>query len=52
MSDHPEGTKNAFHLKSESLEQLQIELAAMWGNAAARFRLVAENMPERGEQDD
>jgi len=52
VSDHPEGTKNVFHLKSESLEELQSELAALWGNAAARFRLVAENSRDTGEEDD
>jgi DNA-binding transcriptional ArsR family regulator len=52
VSDHAEGTKNVFHLKSESLEELQSELAALWGNAAARFRLVAENASESGEQHD
>lgn len=44
--DRAEGTKNIFHLNPESLEELQEELAALWGTAARRFRLAAENISE------
>lgn len=51
VSDRPEGTKNVFRLNSESLEEVQRELAALWGNAAARFRLMAENVAKNGESE-
>lgn len=44
--DRADGTRNIFTLQPQALEQLQTELLALWGNAAARFRLVAENLTD------
>ena len=48
--DRADGTRNIFTLKPQALEGLQAELLELWGNAAARFRLVVENLPE-GDDD-
>lgn len=44
VEDHAAGTRNVFHLKPEALADIQSHLAELWGNAAARFRMVAENV--------
>lgn len=49
VADHAEGTRNIFTLRPHALEELQAELLDLWGNAAARFRLVADNLPEGGD---
>ncbi len=43
-----EGTRNIYHLRAEAYAEVQASLAELWGNAAARFRMVAENT---GEED-
>ena len=48
VDDQREGTRNVFHLKPEALEQLHASLLELWGNAAARFRIVAENTTGSG----
>lgn len=45
VADRADGTRNIFTLRPKALEQVHEELLALWGNAAARFRLVAENLP-------
>ncbi|MDJ0496431.1 MAG: metalloregulator ArsR/SmtB family transcription factor [Acidimicrobiia bacterium] len=46
VADRADGTRNIFTLKPQGLEQLHSELLDLWGNAAARFRLVADNLPK------
>lgn len=41
VDDHAEGTRNVFHLKPEALDEVNAHLAELWGNAAARYRIVA-----------
>ncbi|MDJ0952719.1 MAG: metalloregulator ArsR/SmtB family transcription factor [Acidimicrobiia bacterium] len=41
--DREEGTKNIYHLRAEAYAEVQAALTELWGNAAARFRIVAEN---------
>ena len=50
VADRAEGTRNIFTLKPQALEELQAELLSLWGNAAVRFRIVAENLPEGDER--
>jgi len=37
------GTRRIYRLRSEGVEVLQAYLEQVWGEAAARFRLLAEN---------
>lgn len=41
--DRSQGTRNIFHLKSDALVDIQAQLAELWGSAAIRFRMLAEN---------
>jgi DNA-binding transcriptional ArsR family regulator len=38
------GTRHLYHLKDEGIEAVRRYLETVWGEAATRFRLVAENM--------
>jgi DNA-binding transcriptional ArsR family regulator len=43
-----EGTRRVYHVRDEGLDAVHAYLAQIWGEAAARFRLVAENTtPEK-----
>jgi DNA-binding transcriptional ArsR family regulator len=39
------GTRRIYRLHDEGVEAVQTYLQQVWGEAAARFRLVAENTP-------
>jgi DNA-binding transcriptional ArsR family regulator len=43
VSEERQGTRNIYRLHDEGLDALQTYLLDVWGDAAARFRLVAEN---------
>ena len=43
VSDRAEGTRRIYALHSEGIEAVRSYLEQVWGEAAARFRLVAEN---------
>jgi DNA-binding transcriptional ArsR family regulator len=47
VSEEPRGTKRIYHLQEQGYEAVQEYLAHVWGEAAARFRLVAENKKPR-----
>ncbi len=47
--DEPRGTRRIYQLHDEGVEAVQSYLAGVWGDAAARFRLLAENTFEPGE---
>jgi DNA-binding transcriptional ArsR family regulator len=38
------GTTRRYHLKDEGVEAIRHYLETVWGDAATRFRLVAENL--------
>ena len=46
--DRPRGTRRIYQLHDAGVEVARSYLAAVWGEAAARFRLVAENAPPAG----
>ncbi len=46
VSDRMEGTRNIYHLRPEAFADAQRALVDLWGSAAARFRIVAENLGE------
>ena len=46
--EEPRGTRRIYRLHDEGVEAVRGYLERVWGDAAARFRLVAENTtPER-----
>jgi DNA-binding transcriptional ArsR family regulator len=47
VSDRPEGTRRLYRLHDEGIEAVRTYLGQVWGEAAARFRIAAENV-ERG----
>jgi DNA-binding transcriptional ArsR family regulator len=43
VAERPAGTRRIYHLQEEGLNAVQEYLEGVWGEAAARFRLFAEN---------
>jgi DNA-binding transcriptional ArsR family regulator len=41
------GTRRIYHLNDEGLRAVQAYLEGIWGDAAVRFRLLAENVDRR-----
>jgi DNA-binding transcriptional ArsR family regulator len=41
--EEPRGTRRIYRLHDEGVEAVRAYLAQVWGDAAARFRLVADN---------
>jgi DNA-binding transcriptional ArsR family regulator len=51
VADRAEGTRRLYRLDDEGIEAVREYLEQVWGEATARFRLLAENTGERTEQD-
>jgi DNA-binding transcriptional ArsR family regulator len=47
VSDRAEGTRRLYRLHDEGIEAVRAYLEQVWGDAATRFRIAAENT-ERG----
>jgi DNA-binding transcriptional ArsR family regulator len=43
VAERAEGTRRIYQLRPEGLEAVQAYVQGVWGEAANRFRLVAEN---------
>jgi DNA-binding transcriptional ArsR family regulator len=43
VTDHAEGTRRLYRLHEEGVESVRAYLEQVWGEAAARFKLTAEN---------
>jgi DNA-binding transcriptional ArsR family regulator len=43
VAEVAQGTRRIYHLQAEGLQAVQEYLEGIWGSAAARFRLMAEN---------
>ena len=43
VAEHAWGTRRIYHLQEEGLRAVQAYLEGVWGQAAQRFRLWAEN---------
>ncbi len=43
VAEEAQGNRRIYHLREEGLQAVQEYLEGVWGNAAARFRLLAEN---------
>jgi DNA-binding transcriptional ArsR family regulator len=46
VAEHAQGTRRIYHLREEGMQAVQAYLEGIWGQAAARFRLFAENTAE------
>jgi DNA-binding transcriptional ArsR family regulator len=47
VAEAPLGTRRIYRLRAEGVEAVRAYLEQVWGDAAGRFRLVAENVPPR-----
>ena len=47
VSDRPEGTRRLYRLHDEGVAEVRAYLEQVWGDAAARFKLLAENTSPR-----
>ncbi len=47
VTDRAEGTRRLYRLHGEGIDAVRAYLEQVWGDAAARFRLVADNTPPR-----
>ena len=45
VAEQARGTRRIYHLRDEGLRAVQEYLEQVWGDAAPRFRLMAENTP-------
>jgi DNA-binding transcriptional ArsR family regulator len=50
VADEPLGTRRLYRLDALGVEAVRAYLERVWGEAAARFRLVAENTTDRSAQ--
>jgi DNA-binding transcriptional ArsR family regulator len=47
VTERAQGTRRIYHLRDEGVQAVQAYLEGIWGEAAARFRLLAENTDPR-----
>ena len=45
VTDRADGTRRLYRLHDEGVDAVRAYLEGVWGEAAARFRLAAENLP-------
>jgi DNA-binding transcriptional ArsR family regulator len=50
VAERAEGTRRIYHLQERGLDAVREYLERVWGEAAARFRLLAENTSENAEE--
>lgn len=50
VAEQAEGTRRIYHLQEQGMEAVQAYLERIWGEAAARFSLLAENTDEKPER--
>jgi DNA-binding transcriptional ArsR family regulator len=43
VAEQAQGTRRIYHLQEQGMRAVQTYLEGIWGEAAARFRLLAEN---------
>ena len=43
VTDRAEGTRRLYRLHGEGIDAVRVYLEQVWGDAAARFRLLADN---------
>lgn len=50
VAEQAAGTRRIYHLREEGLHAVKAYLEGVWGEAAARFRLLAENTEPGAER--
>jgi DNA-binding transcriptional ArsR family regulator len=50
VEEEPRGTRRIYRLQEEGMLAVQAYLLQVWGDAAARFKLAAENVTPPGSQ--
>jgi DNA-binding transcriptional ArsR family regulator len=50
VAEEAQGTRRIYALREEGLQAVQAYLEGVWGQAAARFRLLAENTADREQR--
>lgn len=43
VAEQAQGTRRIYHLQEQGMHAIQAYLERVWGEAAVRFRLLAEN---------
>jgi DNA-binding transcriptional ArsR family regulator len=46
VDEEAQGTRRVYHLQEQGMRSVQAYLERVWGDAANRFRLMAENLDE------
>ena len=49
VDEVPRGTRRIYHLQEQGIEAVRAYLEQVWGEAATRFRLTAENTRRRAQ---
>jgi DNA-binding transcriptional ArsR family regulator len=50
VAEQARGTRRIYHLQEQGMRAVQAYLEGIWGEAAVRFRLLAENLAESTDQ--
>jgi DNA-binding transcriptional ArsR family regulator len=50
VAEEAHGTRRIYHLQEQGMRAVQVYLEGIWGEAAARFRLLAENTGQKSRQ--
>jgi DNA-binding transcriptional ArsR family regulator len=50
VAERAQGTHRIYHLQEQGMRAVQAYLAGVWGEAATRFRLLAENTEESSDR--
>jgi DNA-binding transcriptional ArsR family regulator len=50
VAERAEGTLRIYHLQEQGIHAVQAYLEGVWGDAAARFRLFAENVDDTAQR--
>jgi DNA-binding transcriptional ArsR family regulator len=50
VTDRPAGARRLYCLSEEGAESVRQYMTSVWGEAATRFRLTAENVHDAGQQ--
>jgi DNA-binding transcriptional ArsR family regulator len=47
VAERSEGARRLYHLESDGIETVQTYLLGVWGEAAARFQILADNITKK-----
>jgi DNA-binding transcriptional ArsR family regulator len=52
VAEQAQGTRRIYHLQEQGMRAVQAYLERVWGDAAGRFRLLAENTEDTGSAEE